>query len=216
MEAAPAGEDEGAARIAQRLAPLAAKDAQEVRAKWSWAGEATEVLCTRFNIEMERKHFRRLNSGAWLNDDVINFYMGMLQERSDAEAAAAAGGATQRRVWFANTFFLTKLRENDYRYDNALSWTRGQKVLDMDLIIIQCHMSLTHWTCIVVDVPARTVTHYDSKGRAGGTAHADLACVLRWLCQEAREKCGTTMEAEEWDTRDLGEGAPQQHKDNDW
>ena len=193
-----------------------------MRAKWSWAGEATEVLCTRFNIEMERKHFRRLSSSEWLNDDVINYYIGLLQERSDAEAAAASGGATQRRVWFANTFFLTKLRENGYCYDNVQRWTRKgsftrertpTKVLDMDLIIIPRHFGL-HWTCVVVDVPARTVTHYDSKGRAGGTAHADLACVLRWLCQEAREKCGTTMEAEEWDTRDLGEGAPQQR--NGW
>jgi sentrin-specific protease 1 len=172
---------------------------------------------------MERKHFRCLQSGEWLNDEVINFYMGMLQERSDAEAAAAAsGGATQRRVWFANTFFLTKLRENGYCYDNVRNWTREgsftrvrtlTKVLDMDLIVIPRHVGV-HWTCVVVDVPARTVTHYDSMGRVGGTAHEDLARVVRWLCEEAREKCGTTMEAGDWQTLDLGVEAPQQH--NGW
>ena len=66
-----------------------------------------------------------------------------------------------------------------------------------------------HWTCIVVDVPVRTVTHHDSLGRECGTAHADLARVVCWLCEEARDKCGITMEGSEWETGDLGEGAPQ-------
>jgi hypothetical protein len=38
--------------------------------------------------------------------------------------------------------------------------------------------------------------------------------VVRWLGEEARDKCGITMEASDWQTHDLGEGAPQQH--NDW
>jgi Ulp1 family protease len=211
---------------------LRAEEAAEVSAKRSWAGEATEVLCERFNIEMDRQHFRCLRRCEWLNDEVMNFYLGMLQERSDAEASAASaasGGETTRRVWFANTFFLTKLREDGYSYNNVRNWTRDRrwtseggytiektftKVLDMDLIIIPRHIGGVHWTCIVVDVPARTVTHHDSLGKEGGTAPADLARVVRWLCDEAREKCGTSMAAGDWETRDLGEGAPQQQ--NDW
>ena len=46
-------------------------------------------------------------------------------------------------------------------------------------------------------------------GTEGGTAHEDLARVVRWLCEEARDKCGITMEASDWQTHDLGEGAPQ-------
>ncbi len=38
-----------------------------------------------------------------------------------------------------------------------------------------------------------------------------MARVVRRLCDEAREKCGITMEASDWETRDLGEGAPPQH-----
>ncbi len=37
----------------------------------------------------------------------------------------------------------------------------------------------------------------------------DLVRVVRWLCDQARDKCGTSMVAGEWQTRDLGEGAPQ-------
>ena len=214
-------------RIAQRLAPLAAQDARAVRAAWAMRGEAAEVLRSRFNIDLDRNCFRCLRNGEWLNDEVINFYLGMLQERSDAEVMAAPGGAAKRRVWFANTFFLTKLRENGYCYANVQRWMRGRRwtkagqptveimdVLAMDLIIIPCHMSRTHWTCIVVDVPARTVTHYDSLGRAGGTAHDDLKRVVRWLCDEVRDKRGTSMKASEWQKIDLGEGAPRQR--NGW
>jgi sentrin-specific protease 1 len=148
--------------------------------------------------------------------------MGMLQERSDKEAAAASGGAKKRRVWFANSFFLTNLRVNGYCYQNVRRWTRRNcwtrrsgkdtptKVLDMDLLIIPRHIGV-HWTCVVVDVPARTVTHYDS---GGSTAHDDLANVVRWLCDEAHDKCGITMNAGDWETREMVERAPQQH--NGW
>ena len=52
-------------------------------------------------------------------------------------------------------------------------------------------------------------------GRKGGTAHADLDFVVRWLCEEeVRDKCGITMEAGDWQALDLGEEAPQQH--NGW
>ena len=86
--------------------------------------------------------------------------------------------------------------------------------MDLLIIISPCHLSPAHCACIVVDVPARTVTHHDSLGREGGTAPADLARVVRWLCDEAREKCDTSMEAGDWETRDLGLGAPQQQ--NGW
>ena len=121
------------------------------------------------------------------------------------------------------------MREDGYCYNNVRNWTRDRrwiseggytsdktltKVLDMDLIIIPRHIGGVHWTCIVVDVPARTVTHHDSLGSEGGTAPADLARVVRWLCDEAREKCGTSMAAGDWETRDLGVGTPQQQ--NGW
>ncbi len=70
----------------------------------------------------------------------------------------------------------------------------------------------------MVDVPARTApsrtTTPWADRREGGTAHADLDRVARWLCEDARQKCGATMEAGDWETRDVGEGAPPQH--NGW
>ena len=209
---------EQAAQIARRLVPLAPEDAEVVGAAQIAGGRANEVLCSRFNIDMDRKRFRCLRSRQWLNDEVINYYMGLLQERSDKEAKSASGGATQRRVWFASTFFLTKLRENGYSFANVRRWTREKRgpgdriltnVLDVDLIIIPRHFG-PHWTCIVVDVPGRTVTHYDSLGSEDGTAAADLQCVVHWLCDEVNDKCNITMEHDAWHTHDLGTGAPRQ------
>ena len=35
-----------------------------------------------FNIELSTKHLSRLKKGIWLNNEIINFYMGMLNHKS--------------------------------------------------------------------------------------------------------------------------------------
>ena len=42
---------------------------------------AMEILVTHANIDMTRRHIACLHSLTWLNDEVINMYMALLQVR---------------------------------------------------------------------------------------------------------------------------------------
>ncbi|MES1921875.1 hypothetical protein MHBO_003410 [Bonamia ostreae] len=67
-----------------------------------------------------------LNPGKWLNDEIINFYMGLLQKRSDERMVVR-----KERDFFFNTFFYTTLTGNNmssYHYNNVRRWTKRKKV----------------------------------------------------------------------------------------
>lgn len=62
-------------------------------------------------LELTRKHMECMHEGVWLNDEVINFYLGLLQERENL-----AAGGKQPRVHFHNTFFYNKLYSGQREY----------------------------------------------------------------------------------------------------
>ena len=48
----------------------------------------SRVVAHKYNIEMTVSKMQCLRPGTWLNDEAINFYMAMLQERSDTKVKA--------------------------------------------------------------------------------------------------------------------------------
>ena len=61
----------------------AAEEEERVRAALDPAGDDAETLASSSvcNIDISRKDMRCLHGDNWLNDEVINFYMSLLQER---------------------------------------------------------------------------------------------------------------------------------------
>jgi sentrin-specific protease 1 len=76
----------------------------------------------------------------WLNDEAINYYLGLLQERELAKTRAKAP-----RLHFHSTFFYNKLfaDKRRYEYSNTNRWTPFRKlnycILDCDLIVVPVH-----------------------------------------------------------------------------
>jgi hypothetical protein len=74
--------------------------------------------------QVESKDLRLLNPGQWLNDEVINFYMAMLQERADNDLIEVDGKKKKRRdIHCFNSFFYGKL-EHDYAKSRIGRWTK--------------------------------------------------------------------------------------------
>ena len=70
------------------------------------------------------KDLRLLNPGQWLNDEVINFYMAMLQERADNDLIEVDGKKKKRRdIHCFNSFFYAKLGD-DYAKSRIGRWTK--------------------------------------------------------------------------------------------
>jgi sentrin-specific protease 1 len=78
--------------------------------------------CIREQVEF--KDLRLLNNGQWLNDEVINFYMALLQERADQDLIVVDGQKKKRRdIHCFNSFFYAKLAD-DYAKSKVGRWTK--------------------------------------------------------------------------------------------
>ncbi|KAJ1448498.1 hypothetical protein M885DRAFT_538952, partial [Pelagophyceae sp. CCMP2097] len=63
------------------------------------------VVSDGFNAEVTGEHAARLNPSGWLVDEVINFYMALLQDRDKRRCKA---DATAKPCHFFNSFFIPK------------------------------------------------------------------------------------------------------------
>ncbi|KAF5830596.1 hypothetical protein DUNSADRAFT_14326 [Dunaliella salina] len=123
------------------------------------------------SIPLTRKKLRCLRDGDWLNDEVINVAMALLQER---DTAARQRGSTFPKCHFFNSFFLNKLFKDAraYKYANVRRWTLPKRLanygqassclLECDRLVVPVHCGQTHWACAVVDLQQRQLHYFDS------------------------------------------------------
>jgi sentrin-specific protease 1 len=103
-------------RIDERLKPLSDEQRELLNNKIFNRGSANEILISKFNVDMTREKALCLKYGTWLNDEVINFYMKLLQERDDRRCQA---DCSRKASHFFLSFFITKLLDGStgYNYD---------------------------------------------------------------------------------------------------
>ena len=139
---------------------------------------------------------------AWLNDEIMNAFFWMLNVR-DA-ALSAAPNSLRRRSLFHSTFFVSKLSENGYTYDNVKRWTRKSalqakfgvsSIFELDKVVIPVHVSGNHWCLAVIYMQEKKIQYYDSMA---GSGMAVLRALLRWLGDESRERLGEELDEEAW------------------
>jgi sentrin-specific protease 1 len=170
-----------------------------------------EVLVSGHRIDVRRHDFRTLRDGAWLNDEVINIFSALLGAWKDAPRSLCP------RAYMPNSFFLTSLLGGpggSYDYSRVQRWTSRAKtdVFACESVIIPRNVGKTHWTCVWVDVPGRTVMHLDSLGASGRDA---CEAVVRWLCDEHADKKKAAMEPSDWAIRGPPSDLPRQDNGSD-
>lgn len=153
--------------------------------------DASEVLIARsFNmtgpLEITRKDLLLMKDGQLLNDELMNFYLGLLQDRELTERSPTP------RVAFFNTYFSRKLYadKGEYDYENVRRWTSfnklGYNVYECDLICVPIHEGI-HWTLATIDLANRRLTYYDSLRGQDKTCLMNLAL---WVMDEFADKGG--------------------------
>lgn len=75
-----------------------------------------DVLIDKFRIEIHRKDIMTLQDTRWLNDEIINFYFKLMQQRSEDNSAEFP------KVFAFNSFFFTKLQREGY--NGVKRWTK--------------------------------------------------------------------------------------------
>lgn len=144
-----------------------------------------DVVILKFKIDMTAKKIQCLKPYTWLNDEVINFYMCMLQER---DLKLSNNNPDRKTSFYFNSFFIAKLLEGGvYNYSNIKRWSKTFDVFAKDKIFMPININNTHWTMSIVFILKKEIHYYDSMSGSGSKY---LKAILRWLQDEAREKKG--------------------------
>uniref|UniRef100_A0A4W6FKU0 SUMO specific peptidase 1 n=1 Tax=Lates calcarifer TaxID=8187 RepID=A0A4W6FKU0_LATCA len=147
-------------------------------------GSPHEVLSEGFGLSLTRKDLHTLSNLNWLNDEVINFYMNLLVERSKDSSLPS--------VNTFNTFFYPKLRSSGY--SAVRRWTKKMDIFSKDILLVPVHLGV-HWCLSVVDFRKKAIMYFDSMG-----GNNDEACkiLFDYLQQESRDKKGKEMDTSGW------------------
>ena len=177
--------------------------------------ETDEVIIHKYNIPMTRKHLCRLHVGKWLNDEIVNFYVGLLRDRDEVLYNRSLqhpllSMSNYQKSYFATSFFFEQLlAQGIYTYANVVRWTRDIDVFSMKYLLFPVNLNNAHWTQLTIYMESKEIHYYDSMN---GDGNIYLKAAMRWLCDESLYKRGLTLNARnEWSLIQNEEHVPQQH-----
>ncbi|CAN8074350.1 unnamed protein product [Agarophyton chilense] len=157
-------------------------------------------------IVLRGEDFKRLRGVRWLNDEVINAYMSLINVRNDSifEELPEDERKNIPQTYVFNTFFYTRLTSGSARYDysGVRRWTGRNKVdvMKQDLLLFPVNLGNHHWVLAGIDRPRRSFFYLDSMARADKSGV--LRALRRWYYDEVEDKYGedvaTQMELETW------------------
>jgi len=145
------------------------------------------------NIDVKVKDLQTLCPATWLNDEIMNFYMALLQDRNIKRCQE---NPEHCRVLLMNTFFFTKLQSNGYNYKAVKRWTKKVKltkkglknietIFDLDKFIFPVHVSGVHWCCGCINFSTKTFEYYDSMN---GSSSTFFKVIRKYILDEHEDK----------------------------
>lgn len=208
-------EDEGPSRVdyineqialrKKELDPQEVDNLRKIFARFD-RGDRDSIVIDKFSIDMSVRKMNCLKPGCWLNDEIINFYMNMLQARNNAKVnahnevnadAIKAGSTTELLTsHFFSSFFYSKLTEQgNYNYKLVKRWTKKFNIFQKEKIVIPLNINDTHWTLLIVCMQRKEIHYYDSMS---GSGRWYLSNVMKWIVDEGREKHSMVVDENEW------------------
>ncbi len=151
-------------------------------------GGMGEVIINKFNLSITRQDLNTLVGDSWLNDEVINFYMNLLMERSDEGQERG-----RPRVYAMNTFFIPRLLQTGH---SALKrWTRKVDIFSYDVIPVPVHVGQVHWCMAIIHLKNKTIKYYDSMGHPN---YRVLDALEQYLKDESMDKKKVDFDMAGW------------------
>eukprot|EP01054_Gregarina_sp_Poly1_P003113 Gregarina_sp_Poly_1__3112@NODE_1876_length_3153_cov_184_290992_g1217_i0_p1_GENE_NODE_1876_length_3153_cov_184_290992_g1217_i0NODE_1876_length_3153_cov_184_290992_g1217_i0_p1_ORF_typecomplete_len510_score56_51Peptidase_C48/PF02902_19/9_3e37Peptidase_C57/PF03290_13/0_23Peptidase_C57/PF03290_13/4_5e03Peptidase_C5/PF00770_18/1_3Peptidase_C5/PF00770_18/7_1e02_NODE_1876_length_3153_cov_184_290992_g1217_i05472076 len=163
--------------------------------------EPLKVVAAVDGIELTKRDLACLLPGEWLNDEVMNAYMNLLNARTRfvLENRSSSGSGYCVNTYYWSTFFYasltgeTSLGRREYSYQRVRRWTSRKKIdiFAYDLLCIPLHIQKIHWALGAVDLKSKLVFFFDSLGNEPDPQFFPM--VLQYLDDEHRDKKGTAL-----------------------
>lgn len=204
-------DEQDGGKVKERLSAVSDEDLAQVLKAFSAPDDS---IVANHSIEMKARDFRRLQNGVWLNDEIVNFYMGLLQDR---DTALCDQDPNRRKSHFFSSMFMDKLmnvgNDKGYEYANVRRWSRKFDIFEMDKVVFPVNISNSHWTLAVLYVQEKRICYYDSMN---GNGDRYLTALRRWLVDEAQNKKQMELDGQEYALMGSVENSvPQQNNGSD-
>ncbi|GLV42508.1 hypothetical protein CBL_03245 [Carabus blaptoides fortunei] len=142
------------------------------------------VFAEKFNLRITGHDLKLFNEKEWLNDEVINFYVNLIQQRSERR--------NMPRVHSFSTFFYPKLMSSGY--SSLRRWTKRVDIFSFDIIVVPVHLGF-HWCMATIDFRDKSIRYYDSML---GKNNQCLMALENYLREEHRDKKKTEYDTSAW------------------
>lgn len=143
--------------VDEGLSSLDDIELKQVKAIWSKGRHMEgESLGTAFKIDITVRDIKTLCDGQWLNDNIIDFYLNLVAERSSKI------GKKYSSFSFSTHFYSTL--EGPKGYQGVARWALRKKVnvTEQDFIIIPINRNQVHWCLAVINNRQKRFEFYDS------------------------------------------------------
>ncbi|CAN7993025.1 unnamed protein product [Ixodes hexagonus] len=164
---------------------------------------AHEALAKGFGLTINRSDMSTLAEFQWLNDEVVNFYMNLLVERTKQNSELP-------KLYAFNTFFFTKMAAEGH--GAVRRWTRKVDLFTYDIVLVPLHFTM-HWCLATIDFRKKRIAYYDSMG-SSRERHNCLQKLQLYLEEESQDKRGHGLDWEPWKLQVMSD-LPQQHNGSD-
>lgn len=144
-----------------------------------------QILSECFNISITREHMSTLFGLNWLNDEIINFYMELIVQRSKEREDYPS-------VHAMNTFFYPRLSTQSYT--SVRRWTKKVDIFSKDIVLYPIHLNV-HWCLALADFRSKEIRYYDSMG---GENPECLVTLKNYLMSEHKNKKGSDIDLSDW------------------
>lgn len=167
--------------ISKKKEPLLKKESDEVREVWKSSAD-DEIIYRLTGASIDGKGLRTLMPGVWLNDQVVNLYMALLNERSKV----LYKWTRNKRSYFFNSFFLVALTnsEGGFNYDRVREWTSAVNVFKSEKLFFPIFGD-NHWMLVIVFLNEKRIQFFNSaENLQVKKGEHSIAIILRWLSCE--------------------------------
>ncbi|CAL2050736.1 unnamed protein product [Caenorhabditis brenneri] len=168
---------------------------------WNTSLSLNEKFVEGFNIDIERKDLLKLKRPNWLNDNIINYYLQLVCDRSVQNPAYP-------KTYAFNTFFYKDIITKGY--SSVKRWTRKVDIFLFEMILVPVHLG-SHWCLAVIDMVERKIEFYDSLYDGN---MAVLPALKKYIDEESVEKKKVHFDFADWEFYQV-EDVPRQTNNSD-